>query len=349
MGRVFALAAGVFVLGVAAACAWAYQATRPPAPGGLVAFDVRPGESGMQIAAALRQAGLVRSTVLYATYLRLTGRGRHMQAGHYEIRRGSSWSEIAAQLEGGLVADNTVRVTIPEGYTVVQIADALAKAGVCPRAAFLRAEQRDRFDEPFLRQIPHNPKVKYRLEGYLFPDTYDFVRGEKPHDVINTMLQNFARRVDAPMMTAMRRQGLTLPEAITEASLIEREAKVDKERPVIASVINNRLKRGMKLQIDATVEYVVGHRDRLTDRDLTVNDPYNTYLHPGLPPGPIANPGMASIEAAIHPAHTPYLYYVVKNDGSGEDYFATTYAEQLRNIRRSEENLRRALGEGGSR
>ena len=121
---------------------------------------------------------------------------------------------------------------------------------------------------------------------------------------------------------------------------MEKEGKGNQERPIIASVIQNRLHRHMKLQIDATLEYILGRKDVLTVKDTEVNDPYNTYLYPGLPPGPIASPGMASILAVIHPAHTPYLYYVAKNDGTGEHYFATTYAEQLHNEALSQENLK---------
>ncbi|MCL6625664.1 MAG: endolytic transglycosylase MltG [Alicyclobacillus shizuokensis] len=132
-----------------------------------------------------------------------------------------------------------------------------------------------------------------------------------------------------------------MSQVVTEASLIEKEAKVDAERPLIASVINNRLhhRPPMKLQIDATIEYILGHRDVVTVEDTHVDNPYNTYLHPGLPPGPIASPGLASIRAVLHPAHTDYLYYVAKNDGSGEHYFAATYAQQLRNEARSQHNL----------
>lgn len=324
---------GLIVLGSA------YQGLKPPAPGAQVRFQVKSGETSAEVTQDLKRNGLVRSAFWFRIYLSWTGAGRHLQAGAYQLPIGSSVSEIAYAMVGGVVADDTVTVTIPEGFTVVEIANRLQQDGVCGAKAFLTAEQRDVFNESFLTQRSQSPAVKYRLEGYLFPDTYQFVRNEPPHQVIDLMLQNFDRRT-APLMRTAQATGMSLNQLVTVASLIEQEAKVDDERPIIASVIDNRLNRGMMLQIDATVEYVVGHRDVLTDTDLAVADPYNTYQHAGLPPGPIANPGLASLEAALHPAKTDYLYYVVKNDGTGRDYFAVTYAEQLRNIQRSQANLR---------
>ncbi|GGJ12003.1 aminodeoxychorismate lyase [Alicyclobacillus cellulosilyticus] len=329
-------------IGLAGVAGWLLQ---PPAPPGeRVVLVVAPGETPDAVAADLARHHLIRSPWLFRGYAAWTGLARRFQAGRYVFVTGEGMRDIARQLAEGRVARDEVTVTIPEGFTVRQIAARLAASGVCPEQAFLHEVEHGRFDEPFLRQIPDRPQVKYRLEGYLFPDTYRFERNEPAHEVVDAMLRDFQDRVWRPAIrTALRRRHLSLAAAITEASIVEREAKVAAERPLIASVIENRLhhRPPMKLQMDATIEYILGHRDVLTAKDLTVDDPYNTYLYPGLPPGPIANPGMASIQAVLHPARTDYLYYVVRNDGTGRDYFARTYEEQLQNEARSQANLRR--------
>lgn len=338
--RIWAIVGALAVLSVLVPLLWMRNALRPVTAGGLVTVVVHPGDTAGQVAAVFAQAGLVRNAFWFRVYLGHAGVGKDIQAGAYRIAKGTTLADIAAQLTAGSVSNNTVRVTIPEGYTVLQIAKALQSNHILAATTFLRAEQRDAFAQTFLRQIPHNAQVKYRLEGYLFPDTYDFYPGEPVDEVIGAMLDDFARHV-AALQSHLSRAKLTLAQVVIVASLIEREAKVQSERPLIASVIYNRLRRGMPLQIDATLEYILGYKSVLTDADTQVKDPYNTYLHRGLPPGPIANPGMASILAALHPAATPYLYYVVRNDGSGRDYFARTYPAQLANIARSQSNLKR--------
>ncbi|MCL6515966.1 endolytic transglycosylase MltG [Alicyclobacillus sp.] len=340
--RILAAAGVVILLGAGAAAVWLWQVSRPSPGTGWADVTVRPGESFADVAQALAAAGCVRNAEVFRLYAAWTGQAHRVQAGHYRIARGQAMSAVLDQLVGGRVVTDAVTVTIPEGFTVTQIADRLQASGVCSRQAFLDAVQHDTFSYDFVQAIPADKRIKWRLEGYLFPDTYRFTKGEAAHDVIDEMLRTFADRVTPEMRAEAKAQGKTLHEVLTEASMIEREAKVASERPLIASVIENRLHRKppMKLQIDATVEYVLGHRDVVTDKDLEVDDPYNTYRYEGLPPGPIANPGLSSIEAALHPAHTDYLYYVVKNDGSGEHYFAATYAQQLHNEALSRANLK---------
>lgn len=341
--RIWVAVTAAIVLVVAAVAEWAVWASLPPAASGTARLVVQPGMSSYQIAQACEQAGLVRSGAWFALWIHLHGASGRLRAGEYVIAKGTSMNQLMGLLERG--QGMVVRVTIPEGFTVVQIADRLQAVGVCSRAAFLDEVQHGSFTEPFLKTLPSDKRIKYRLEGYLFPDTYDFVPNEPAHQVVDTFLANFQRHMD-PLLPQLAARKLTLPQLITEASLIEREAKVDDERPIIASVIENRLhhRPPMKLQIDATLEYILGHRDVLTLQDTRVNDPYNTYLYPGLPPGPIASPGMASIEAALHPAETPYLYYVARNDGSGRHYFAVTEQEQLANEQKSKQNLEREQG-----
>jgi UPF0755 protein len=324
---------------------WFFVEARPvPSTSKNVEVVIKPGESAQQVASDLEAKGLIRSAFVFQTYLWWTGDARNLEAGRYLVRQGTGMKELAVILASGRVSRQIETIVVPEGFTVRQIAERLAENHVCSADAFIRAVQMDTFSEPFLGMIQHDKRVKYRLEGYLFPATYEFVRNTPAHDVVDEMLQVFQEHFDADLAPQMKDQHITLTDLVTEASLIEKEAKVDAERPIIASVIHNRLTRHppMKLQIDATIEYIVGYKPVLTDRDLQVNDPYNTYEHVGLPPGPICNPGIASLKAVLHPAKTPYLFYVVKNDKSGEHYFATTYGQQLANERKSQENLSRA-------
>jgi len=329
----FALvAAGIFF--------WAMQELRPTGEGDRVTLNVRPGETSAQIALKMEELGLIRNAFLFRFYLSLHHDGRMMQAGKYEMTPGTAISELIAQLQSGRVVVQTIRVTIPEGFTVEQIAARLDELHVCATASFMAEVKTGKYTEPFLSQLKADAKIRDRLEGYLFPDTYEFVQGESAHQIVDEMLHNFQTHLTANVQAQINQRHLTLAAVVTEASMVEKEAKVNFERPIIASVMDNRLNHQppMKLQIDATVLYVVGHHNVVTDADTLVKSPYNTYQNYGLPPGPIANPGVASILAVLKPAQTKYLYYVVKNDGTGEDYFAATWSEQLPKIALSQAN-----------
>lgn len=326
---------------------WGYAASRPPRAGPERLLVVRSGETVDEVAADMSKLGLVRSGFMFRWYVTLHGEASALEAGTYRFAPGLSIRELVSALVQGKVYVPTVKVTIPEGFTVTQIASRLAAAGVCSKQSFLQTEQQGHFTEAFLRLIPNNAQVRYRLEGYLFPDTYMFEKHEPAHQVIDTMLQDFAQHIGGSVMAQIHQSGQTLPQVITIASMVEREAQVSSERPIIASVIDNRLRLHMHLRIDATIEYIVGHTNIVTYQDLKVQSPYNTYLHKGLPPGPISNPGMASIDAAIHPAHTDYLYYVARYDGTGRHYFATTWSQQLKNEALSQQNYKRMVGTGG--
>ncbi|MFA4886244.1 MAG: endolytic transglycosylase MltG, partial [Desulfotomaculaceae bacterium] len=203
-----------------------------------------------------------------------------------------------------------------------------ASKGLVDRDKFFAAVANEDFSYAFIQSLPKGDK---RLEGYLFPDTYQVTRGSSEKSIIDMMLQRFAREMSNHDYQAQASKGgLSLHEAITVASLIEREARIDEERPLIAGVIYNRLNMQMQLQLCATVEYALGtNKPKLYYKDLEIDSPYNTYRIMGLPPGPIAMPGENSLLAAIHPAHTEYLYYVAKPDGSHA--FATTLAEHEAN------------------
>ena len=316
-------------------------------PGRTVWVDINSGLSSRAIGQLLQVKGVIENAFWFRVYLWWSHQGASLQAGNYKFQSGMTYSQVVSELEAGATRYNTVMVTIPEGFTAAQIAKQLAKDSICTVAAFDHAVQTGVYPEPFIRQIPRHTGIKVRLEGYLFPNTYDFLRGESARQVVQTMLAQTAKVLSPKRMAEIRREGLTVNQALTVASMVEREARVPKERPLIASVIFKRLHRvpPMPLEIDATVEYALGYdygyTQNLTLRDLQVNSPYNTYLHKGLPPGPIANPGLAAIEAALHPAHTKYLYYVAKNNGTGGSYFADTYAGQLANEARSQANAAR--------
>jgi UPF0755 protein len=245
---------------------------------------------------------------------------------------------IAILNAGETVKKVSMRFTIPEGFTVEQIADTLSKAGYVDRTAFIKLADTDRTwgDAEAVRSIPKNAKLRHRLEGYLFPDTYELSKDSKPAEIIIRMLEELDRKLDTlpeNWEETMAERKIDFHQLLTIASLIEREVVVDDERPIVAGIIYNRLAKGMPLQIDATVQYSLDKpKERLFEGDLKVDSPYNTYKIKGLPPGPIASPSLKSIEAALYPAKTDYLYYVTKKDGSHEHLFARTLREHNHNI-----------------
>ncbi|MBI3998303.1 MAG: endolytic transglycosylase MltG [Armatimonadetes bacterium] len=319
--------AGVVFLAAAAGAVW--WEVRPVGGSGDQRIVLIPhGASTRQIGDRLVEARVVRSRAAFMLALALRQANGRLRHGEYALRPTQSALEIVDVLVRGETVIH--RVTIPEGYTARQIADALAREGLVDPDRFLLTAltQARRFARPALPDLPIDS-----LEGYLFPDTYHLTRGLDEADVIAVLVDRFERAVGADLQAAAQARGLTFHQLLTVASMIEREARVPAERPVVASVIYNRLSRDMRLEIDATVLYALGrHKEVITADDLAVDSPYNTYRYTGLPPGPIANPGLAAIAAAAHPAQTPYLYYVLKPDGS--HHFSRTLEEHLAAIRR---------------
>jgi UPF0755 protein len=300
-----------------------------------VDFTVAAGETAGAVAERLAAASLINDAQLLTYYLRYLGLDSQVEAGDFILRQTMTLPEVARALTDALAREVIVRVT--EGWRMEQIAEALA----------LHAALADRSDDFRLLAGPNSPRANAygflddlgpgaSLEGYLFPDTYLFRPDATASDILNKLLANFEARLPAGYRDQVAARGLTLHQAITVASLIEREAVAADERPVIASVIYNRLAAGQLLEIDAAVQYALGQPGdwwpRLEGLDLrTIVSPYNTYAVPGLPPGPIANPGLDSILAAANPAQTNYLYYRALCDGSGRHAFAATYEEHLAN------------------
>lgn len=278
--------------------------------GAPVRVIVPRGSSFGQAADSLAKSGVIGSQKLFTLYGRIVGGDRNIKPGTYLLKHGTPWNDIISALNGGHGLVNTV--TIPEGWTIAQITPALAKTLRVP-ADSVTAAVRDtgllaRLDLP-------NPT----LEGYLFPDTYAFPVGTTARQAVREMVYAFERRWKPSWDSAALAMKINRNDLVTMASIVEKEARLPEERPVIAAVYYNRLRRGMLLQADPTVQYALGHHvGRVLYKDLTINSPYNTYVNKGLPPGPIASPGVASLAAAASPANVQYLYFVASSDGHHE-------------------------------
>jgi UPF0755 protein len=318
---------------------YVYHALKPmPESADVIRIDIPPGTDSAEIAQLLQKNGLIRNATMMTYYLKLTKQGSHFQAGTYEMSPGIKIGEIIEKLNNGqIVKEETMKFTVPEGYTVQQIADKLYQQfGIDPKTFLEMADQSREFTAKSIAEIPDNPAIKHRLEGYFFPETYEWKKNASIKEIIDRMLVELDRKLselppDWP--ETLRSRQLGLHQLLTIASMIEREVALDEERPIVAGIIYNRLRQGMHLQVDATVQYVFEkQKERLYEKDLQVESPYNTYLHAGLPPGPIASPSLASIRAALYPAETKYLFYVTKKDGSKEHLFAETYEEHQKNI-----------------
>jgi len=281
------------------------------------------GASFGQATDSLAKAKLIGWPKMFRLYGRVTGGDRNIKPGTYLLKHGTPWRDIISALNGGRGLVNTI--TIPEGYTVSQITPLLARTLKVPVDS-VRVAMRDtallaRLDIP-------NPT----LEGYIFPDTYAFPIGTTARQAIREMVYDFERRWNPDWDEKASGLKIDRNDLVTMASIVEREARVPEERPVIAAVYYNRLRRGMLLQADPTVQYALGHHvGRVLYKDLAVQSPYNTYVHKGLPPGPIASPGVASLAAAANPATVPYLYFVASPDGHHE--FRMTLDEHTNAVR----------------
>ncbi|MGA2650925.1 MAG: endolytic transglycosylase MltG [Terracidiphilus sp.] len=314
----FLLLLCVLLLGFGAA---AWLVLVPFGPHAETFVEVAPGSSTRQIAQQLEEAGIIRSQYAFGL-LRWLKRGR-LRAGEYRFDHPATASEVYARIARGDVF--TIAVTVPEGSSVFDIAARLEQAGFGPRQSFLDAAKGQ---AKLVADL--DPKAT-SLEGYLFPDTYRLPRKASPQQICATMLRRF--RAEAQQL------GLkgNVHKVVTMASLVERETAVDAERPLVASVFVNRLAKNMPLATDPAVIYGLEldgrWRGAIHQSDLKLNTPYNTYLHPGLPPGPIANPGIKSLRAAMDPAHSDYLYFVAAGaNPQGHSLFSTSVEEHNRNV-----------------
>ena len=342
-GKKLLVAAGiVFFLFAAAVGVFAFQVHKwlqpvPAMAAEPVLVTIPAGSSSTGIAKILADHGLIRNATVFRLYAKYRGSDQKSQAGDYLFHFGMTMDEILEQLRKGNVYRPTVTVTIPEGFNVEQIAERLQAQGLVEYDVFMGLARQT---VPSLGQVREGQR--YAIEGYLFPDTYEFDVNATPEQILDRMLRRLEEIFTPDMRKRCQELGLEIHDVMTLAALVEREAQVAAERELIAGVMHNRLQKNMPLQIDASVIYALGkHKQVVSLEDLKVDSPYNTYKYPGLPPGPIASPGKAAIMAVLYPAETDYLYYVAKGDGSGEHYFGRTLSEHNANIKKANENRKR--------
>jgi UPF0755 protein len=317
--RTFFIAVLLLILGLAGWFAWA--ALMPVKPAQPEFVLLRPGWTTKHIAAELQHDGVIRSPRAFLLLHYAQGLGS-LKAGEYKFDSPASALEVRRRIMRGDVYTRTV--TVPEGFNIYDIAPVVEQAGLGTAADFLTAAKGDLF---LITDIDPNATT---LEGYLFPDTYHFTRIDTAHEIVAAMVHRF--RQEAQKIGLLRKGDVH--RTVTLASIVEKETAVPEERPIVASVYDNRLARNMALGADPTVVYAAlmngRYRGTIYQSDLQYDSPYNTYKFPGLPPGPIANPGLASLQAAMTPASTEYVYFV--SDNNGHHRFSRNAEEHARNV-----------------
>jgi UPF0755 protein len=288
-----------------------------------VTLEIPKGSRLKDIALELKRAGAIRSDKLFILFVLVKGDKSRLKAGEYEFEPGDSLSRIIEKLVKGDVVIR--RVTIPEGFTINEIAELLERNGIMPKGAFFEKAH----SSEFAKELLGDPSLP-SLEGYLFPDSYSYKKGITPEEFIRTMVARF-KEVYGPLRAKSGELNLTDHEIVILASIIEKETGNVSERPLISAVFHNRLRFGMRLESDPTVIYGMDNFDgNLTKKDLRTETKYNTYKIFGLPPGPISNPGRDSFEAALNPAKVNYLYFVSRGDGTHE--FSSNYRDHRRAV-----------------
>lgn len=322
---------------VIAACAWAaidlyHFANRPAAESTEpVVVAVAQGEAFSALTAKLKQLTIITDSRRFKLLARLKGDDKRLKAGEFALTRSMTPLQVLDTLVNGKVV--LYRLTIPEGFNISQIADEIQRSSLADGATFKALAMAPAIAEANGIKGPS-------LEGYLFPDTYYFPKGVTEQTIIDTMLDHFKEQFSESWHQRAKALGLTVHQVVTLASIIEKETGAPDERPLISSVFHNRLKKKMRLESDPTVIYGINDFDgNITRRHLRTATPYNTYVIRGLPPGPIANPGRAAIEAALYPAQSDYLFFVSKKDGT--HHFSATIEEHTRAVRKYQLRRRR--------
>ncbi|PKM96182.1 MAG: endolytic transglycosylase MltG [Firmicutes bacterium HGW-Firmicutes-1] len=300
----------------------------PDSNGAIVNVDVTvpKGASTEDIAKILKEKELIGSVLYFRAMSRMAGNDGKFQVGTYSLNTGMDEEEIMNALLTNGEKREVVKFTIPEGYTIEQIANKLDSEGIVDSGEFMDAIGEEDFGYKFIKDIPDR---NIRLQGYLFPNTYEVYKDATAADIISIMLKEFDRVFKEEYYTRATELGLTVDQVITIASIIEKEVKVDTERKTVAGVIYNRLDIDMKLEMCSTVIFALDkpkdfNKNKLLYADLETDSPYNTYMYTGLPVGPIANPGEASIIAALYPEEHEYLFFVLVNEETGEHQFNTS-------------------------
>lgn len=310
----------ILLIGLCVTLCWITLSMKTPVDknAGTLAFNIPNGASLYLISKELEESGLIHDRHVFSLWIRIKGIGNEIKAGEYLLSPSMSPLAILEILRQGRVVTHTI--TIPEGFSIIQIADLFNKAGLAEKESFLGAAG--------------NPELlkKYNiiadsLEGYLYPDTYRMAKGLSAISIIEILVTRFME-VYNDIIVKNYTIDMSMEELVTLASIIEKETGKPSERPIVSSVFHNRLKKGMRLESDPTVIYGINDfSGKITKKDLNTRTPYNTYIISGLPPGPIANPGRAAIEAALKPAETNYLFFVSKNDGT--HIFSETYHDHV--------------------
>ncbi len=308
--------------------------TEPVDPHGQdVNLTINPGESVPSIIGKLWEAGLISNPGAFRSYLQYTGLDTSLKAGDYKLSPAMPAVDIVKSIQSSISADITL--TILPGWRIEEIANSLPSAGFA-----ITAEEFYQDTHTYLEGYSFSDCLANNsLEGFLFPGSYTVPRGTDLKELLPQILMEFETQVTPEMRTGFTSQGLSLCQAVTLASIIQREAMVEDEMPLIASVFYNRLNAGSVLAADPTVQYAVGYNPKqstwwtnpLSNQDLKIDSPYNTYVYSGLPPGPISNPGIAALRAVAFPAQTPYYYFRAACDGSGRHSFAETFDEHVKN------------------
>lgn len=313
---------------------WREELYTPVNPNGTPqVFKVRMGETANSVAARLHEDGIVVSAQTFRLYLVYSGLDTTIQAGEYQLSPAQTMVEVAATLQDATPLE--VEFNILAGWRAEEIAAALPTSGlqVAPQG-FLQVVR-----SPRAGVAPPGLAVSGSLEGYLLPGSYQLPRSARADDIVKLFVERFDEEIGSELRDQYQARGLSLQQAVTLASIVQREAVVEDEQPMIASVFYNRIAAGMRLESDPTVQYALGYREEmntwwtnpLTANDMQVDSPYNTYRYPGLPPGPICNPGVSALRAVAYPAESPYFFFRAACDRSGRHNFATSFEEHLRN------------------
>jgi UPF0755 protein len=299
---------------------WSTSAAGPQRP---ITMVIPRGASGAEVAELLKSNGVIRSTFVFKLEARFRGFQSGFEAGRYtSLTTNMTIAKVLDALKKGPTVESLPPVTFPEGLTVAKTADRAFEAMGIPKKAFLKAAKSGNYSIP-----PYLPAGKKTVEGFLFPNTYEFLKDANADAVIKRLLAQFQHEAASLPWAQAKALGVTPYQVVVVASLIEKEARFAADRPKIARVIYNRLKKGMALEIDATINYALGRSGRILLKDRDVPSPYNTYLHTGLTPTPIASPGKAALLAALTPAPGSWLYYVLVDCKTGRHGFATTLSE----------------------
>lgn len=292
----------------------------------IITVEIPRGSSTSEIARILKEENLIKSDLAFKILNKLLQTDGKIKAGTYSLNGSMTAEDIIDTLVNGQVITDSIKFTIPEGFEFRQIADRLEEKGLINKERFIEVANHGDFSYKFLEDIE---KGDSRLEGFLFPDTYEVDKNVTEEELIKKMLDRFDEIFIEDYYKKASQMDMSINEIVTLASIIEREAKLDEERPLVSSVFHNRMEKSMLIQSCATVQYILGERKpNLTYDDLAIDSPYNTYKYNGLPPKPIASPGKSSIVAALYPEESDYLFFVL--DENGKHIFTETYQEHLK-------------------